>query len=275
MTQQPPNRSVAVVTGASSGIGEAIAVEYAARGWAVVLAARRVERLQAVAERCRQAGGEALVLPTDVADRQQVETLVQQACDRFGRIDSMVNNAGYGIVARVHETEPEDFRRLFEVNVYGLFYGCRAVAPVMIRQGSGHVFNVSSVIGKRGAPFHGAYSASKFAVCGLSDSMRVELAPCGVHVTAVCPALTETEFPVHMVGRAREGKSGFVSKRRHQSPQVVARKIVRRTGRRTPELVFTLGGKFLALTAAAWPRLADRIMKVYHDALVKEMEEQS
>src|SRR6056297_3077133 len=147
--------SVAVITGASSGIGKACALEYARRGYSLVLAARRQEKLREVAEHCGQLGAQTAVVPTDVADEQQVRAMLQTACDRFGRLDVLINNAGYGIHGMVHELSDQHMRDIFNVNYFGLFYGCRHAAPIMIRQGGGHIFNVSSVIGKRGTPLNG------------------------------------------------------------------------------------------------------------------------
>ena len=260
---------VAVVTGASGGIGAATAVALARRGHAVVLAARRADRLAEVAAQCEQAGGRGVVMPTDMADAAQVEALIADTAERFGRIDVLVNNAGFGIHARVHETDPREMRDIFDVNFFGVFRAARAAAAVMIRRRSGHIFNVSSVIGKRGAPFNGAYSATKFAVCGLSDAMRVELAPYNVRVTCVCPGLTATEFFDH-VRRARpEAGSSFARVRTLTPPAVIARRIAAAVGKNVPEMVFTPGGKFLVLVAALWPRLADRMMRVYHDHLLR------
>ena len=272
---------VAIVTGASSGIGQATAAELARRGYAVVLAARRAERLAQVACQCDAAARAAyaprvppappaLAVPTDVCIEEQVQALVDRAVQAHGRLDVMVNNAGYGLFARVHETSTADMRAIFEANYFGVFFGCKAAAAVMIRQGGGHIFNVSSVIGKRGTPFHGAYCATKFAIVGLSDSMRVELAPYGVRVTTVCPALTETEFFQH----SRRGQSAGRSFRRFNSvtpATVVARKIVSAIGRNRPEIVLTAGGKFLALVAALSPGLTDLMMRVYHDDLTRRM----
>lgn len=261
---------VAIVTGASSGIGMETALALARRGFAVVLAARRAERLAEVARRCQAAGGAAVAAATDVASQRQVEDLVAGAVDRFGRVDVMVNNAGHGVFARVHETTDAQMRRIFDVNFFGVFYGCKAVAPVMIRQRAGHIFNVSSVIGKRGSPFHGAYCATKFAVCGLTDSLRVELAGYGVRVTCVCPATTATEFFQHS-DRGRKAAEGYAKVQRVAPASVVGRKIAATVGKSTPELVFTAGGKLLTLIAALWPRAADRMMKYYHDNLVEAM----
>jgi NAD(P)-dependent dehydrogenase (short-subunit alcohol dehydrogenase family) len=259
---------VAIVTGASSGIGRATALALARKGYAVVAAARRADRLDEVCDACRSLGVEALAVVTDVADEDQVRALVDRTVEAYGRVDVLVNNAAYGIHARVHETTGEQWRRIFEVNTFGVFYGCRAVAPIMIRQGSGHIFNVSSVIGKRGVPFNGAYSATKFAVCGMTDALRVEMMPHHVRVTSVCPALTETEFFEHVEGALDGHTSSFQSVRKRMSAAAVARKIVATVGKRRPELVFTLGGKFLVLVAALWPRAADRMMKMYYDDMV-------
>jgi short-subunit dehydrogenase len=263
---------VAIVTGASSGIGAATALELARRRYAVFLAARRGDRLEQVAELCRKAGGEARVAVTDVASQQQVQALVDGAVRDFGRLDVMVNNAGFGHFGRVHETTDEQMRAIFDTNFHGLFYGAKAAALVMIAQKSGHIFNVSSVIGKRGSPFHGAYSASKFAVCGLTDSLRVEMAPYNVRVTCVCPGLTRTEFFDRVQGRSgRTGKAPFGRIRGNMDPAIVARKIVATIGKKTPELVFSTGGRFLTIVAGLWPRAADAMMRVYHDELAREL----
>ena len=267
------DRPVVVITGASSGIGAETALAYAAKGYAVVLAARREDKLQVVAERCRTQVGEdlSLIVTTDVTQRDHVEALAAATMERFGRIDAWVNNAGYGQFGRVHELDEQDVRDIFEVNFFGTFYGCRVVAPIMIEQGRGHIFNVSSVIGKVGSPFHGAYSATKFALSGLTDAMRVELRPFGVHVTEVCPALTETEFFDHVRNGEVRQRSDFLSRSKKMPARKVARRIVRRTGKSTPRLVFTAGGRFLIFLSTVWPRLADRLLKVYHDDLRRAM----
>jgi len=264
-------RRVVVVTGASSGIGMETAEAFAGRGYAVVLAARRAERLAEVADRCRAAGAEALAVPTNVADRRQVEALVARAVEQFGRLDVIVNNAGFGLFARVHETDEQDMHAIFETNVFGVFYGCKAAAAVMIPQRSGHIFNVSSVIGKRGTPFHGAYSATKFALCGLSDSMRVEMLPYGIRVTCVCPALTATEFFQHSK-RGQAAQSSFQKFKGMMPASAVAKKIVAAVGKNRPEIVLSAGGKMLALMAALSPRLTDAVMKRYYVDITKRLQ---
>lgn len=258
---------VAIVTGASSGIGLSTAVALARKHYAVVLASRNKALLEQAAEKCRQAGAEAMAIPTDVREVKQVESLVSAAVERFGRLDVMVNNAGRGLFARVHEIDEADLRAVFEVNFYGVFYGCQAAAKIMIRQRTGHIFNVSSVIGKRGTPFHGGYSATKFAICGLTDSLRVEMRPYGVLVTSICPTLTETHFFSNSPRSAAAGEV-YRTFTRMMSPEIVGRRIAAVAGRDVPEVIFGAGGKFLALAAAVWPRGVDWMMGLYHDRLV-------
>ncbi len=271
MAQTTPT-PVVVITGASSGIGAATALAFARGGSRVVLGARRADRLADVVRDCQGVGGVAIGVTTDVAQADQVQALVAAAVEQFGRIDVMVNNAGYGQFGRVHELSDEDMRRIFDVNFFGVFYGCKAAAPVMIRQRSGHIFNISSIIGKRGSPFHGAYCATKFAVAGLTDSMRVELAHWGVRVTLVCPALTETQFSANVRDGEPRSKSKYLTRAAKMPARKVALKIVEAVGKRRPQIVFTAGGKFLVAVNALWPSAADRIMKYYHDDLIGAIE---
>jgi len=260
---------VAIITGASSGIGQATALALARKGYAVALAARRADLLAELAGQCRDLGARALDVVTDVARQEQVEALVAACVERFGRVDVMVNNAGHGVHGRVHETTTDQMRRIFDTNYFGVFFGCRAVAPVMIAQRAGHIFNVSSVIGKRGTPFNGAYCATKFAIRGLSDAMRVEMLDYNVRVTTVCPGTTDTPFFDSVEGRGSHRKVGLARLRSRMSPDVVAGRIVATVGKYKPELVFSIGGKLLSLIGALAPRLADRMLKRYHDDIVR------
>ncbi len=262
------------MTGASSGIGMETALAFAKAGYAVVLAARREKRMEEVAEACRKENPdiETLVCPTDVTDPQQVDALVAAAMDRFGQIDVMVNNAGYGHFGAVHEISVDDMRAIFDVNYFGVFYGCKAVVPVMMAQRSGHIFNMSSLMGKFGAPFHGAYCATKYAVCGLSDSLRIELRPYKIRVTSVCPALTQSEFAQHLRNAPARSASRIFSRLRRKPAGPVARKIVKSTGKYKPNLIFTASGRFICLTAALWPGLMDKLLMHFRNDMVKSIE---
>src|SRR5262245_11153932 len=166
MFSQSLTPAVVIVTGASSGIGAATAIACGRAGMRVALAARRAARLARVADEVQAAGGEARVVPTDVADESAVQALVEDTVDAWGRLDVLMNNAGVGILATVEQTTTAEFERIMRVNYLGAVYGVRAALPHMRRQGQGHIVNVASVIGKRASPYRAAYVASKFALVG-------------------------------------------------------------------------------------------------------------
>jgi short-subunit dehydrogenase len=247
---------VAIVTGASSGIGTATAVACGRAGMRVALAARRADRLAAVAARVTAAGGQARVVPTDVGDRAAVRALVDGTVGAWGRLDVLVNNAGVGILATVEQTTPEEFERLVRVNYLGAVHGVLAALPHMRRQGAGHVVNVASVVGKRASPFRAAYVASKFALVGFSEALRMELRGTGIHVTCVCPIGTATEF--HDVEPNRlgvPGRGGPI-----QSAEHVARAILRALRRPRAEVHPYPPARLLFLANALAPGLVDRLM---------------
>lgn len=188
---------VVIVTGASSGIGAAAALEFGRAGANIVLAARRFERLQAVAHEIElmNTSAQALVVRTDISKLEDIERLVNQTLAVFGRIDVLVNNAGFGRLDWLEKLDPmEDIKGLMDVNVMGLIQTTRQVLPVMIRQRSGSIINMCSISGLVGTPTYTIYSASKHAVHGFSEALRREVEPWGIHVSLLYPGGVKTEF---------------------------------------------------------------------------------
>jgi short-subunit dehydrogenase len=226
--------SVVAITGASAGIGRECALAFAARGARLAVGARRVDRLQDLAAEVRGKGGEAMAVSLDVADRDQVAAFVAAAVARYGRLDVLVNNAGYGVRGAVAATAAETYERLMRVNYLGTVYGCLAAVPVMLRQGRGVIINVSSIVGHRALPTGGAYAATKAAQTSLTEALRVELRGTGVHACSVHPVGTETEF-----GEVQARLSGDAAPKPlgpQQSALAVARAIVRCAEHPRPEV---------------------------------------
>jgi NAD(P)-dependent dehydrogenase (short-subunit alcohol dehydrogenase family) len=184
-----------VITGATSGIGRETAREFARAGASVVVAGRREERLTELVGEIEGRGGAALAVRTDVAEQGQVEALIDRAAERFGRIDTLVNNAGVSAAARFEEQSLEDFRRIMDVNFWGAVYACKATVPRMRAQaGGGVIINISSILGRRGMPYETAYCASKFALRGFSEALRTEVMADGIDVSTIFPGAVETEL---------------------------------------------------------------------------------
>lgn len=194
----PPSlaEQVVLITGASTGIGAALARVLAERfsGVRLILAARSVEKLEAVATHCRQAGAEVLAVPTDMTQPDQVKALAEKALAQFGRVDSLINNAGYGQMGPVELLPLDACHRQFQVNVLGAIGLTQALIPTMRNQGGGRIVNVSSLAGRLAFPFGGLYSASKFALESLSDTLRMELEPFNIQVSVIEPGPVSTDF---------------------------------------------------------------------------------
>jgi short-subunit dehydrogenase len=184
----------ALVTGASSGIGRALALRLAGEGVRVALVARRAEALEALAAELRAGGGEALVLPCDVAVREAVAASAARVVEAWGGVDLLVNNAGYGHHRRFLEWDLEDMERMFRVNTLGSLYWTKALLPGMAERGEGWIVFVASLAGRIAPPDESAYAASKFALVGLAESLSLEVEDLGVHVLTVCPGVIRTPF---------------------------------------------------------------------------------
>ena len=186
---------VVVITGASSGLGEAAARLLSAQGATVVLGARRSDRLQSLAEELSGSGGKALAVATDVTHRNQVKRLVDRAAEKFGRVDVMINNAGIMPRAPLERLTIDDWDRTIDVNIKGVLYGIAAALPHMKKQKSGHMIFVSSVAGHKIGPDFAVYAATKHAVRALAEGFRQEVKPYNIRTTIISPGAVATELP--------------------------------------------------------------------------------
>jgi NADP-dependent 3-hydroxy acid dehydrogenase YdfG len=186
---------VVVITGASSGLGEAAARLLSAEGAKVVLGARRVDRLKSLVDQLDRTGGKALAVATDVTHRDQVKKLVDQAVKEFGRIDVMINNAGIMPRAPLERLTIDDWDRTIDVNIKGVLYGVAAALPHMIKRKSGQMIFVSSVAGHKVGPDFAVYAATKHAVRALAEGFRQEVKPYNIRTTIISPGAVDTELP--------------------------------------------------------------------------------
>jgi NAD(P)-dependent dehydrogenase (short-subunit alcohol dehydrogenase family) len=258
---RPLAEQVVVITGASSGIGRATALELARRGARVVCAARTEPALDSVVAEITAAGGQALAVPTDVADPAAVRALATAAEDRFGRIDTWVNNAAVTVWGRVEDISDEEFDRVMRVNFLGQVHGVHAVLPALRRAGGGVIIGVASVEGIRAVPLRAPYTASKWAVRGFYDALRMELMESGdpIAVTTVLPGPIATPFFEHA-----RSKAGAMPKPPPPvyAPEVVARAIARASVKPTREV--PVGGAAIGfyLGQRLSPALSDAIMSL-------------
>jgi NADP-dependent 3-hydroxy acid dehydrogenase YdfG len=188
---------VAVVTGASSGIGEATARALARQGYAVSLAARREERVKELSDELSREGGRALAVPTDVADEGSARNLIDVTRSDLGRVDVLVNNAGVMLLGPITGADTEEWRTMVNVNLLGLMYCTHAALPVMQEQGGGHIVNVSSTAGRVARLGSGVYNATKWGVGAFSESLRQEALHANIRVTIIEPGFVETELQGH------------------------------------------------------------------------------
>ena len=249
------SKQVVLITGASSGIGMAAATAFANKGCSLMLAARRVNRLNDVATACRALGVSCEVMGVDIQNHQQVLHLVGRAIERFGRIDVLINNAGTGFSAPFHQQSWETIQTTLRTNLEGSLALCHAVIPHMIRQKSGTIVNVSSVVGKRAVPMLAAYCASKFGLWGFSQSLRLELQPHGIHVCHFCPAATATEFQ-----QTAGIKTSSGSPLRMDSAERVAAAMVQAVIKQKQEYIVSPIERILIKVYLMAPSLTDRLL---------------
>jgi short-subunit dehydrogenase len=189
---------VILITGASSGIGEASARLFAQKGYRVVLAARRMERLQSLAEEIQSAGGEALPVATDVTQLDQLENLVSTAIQEYGQIDVLLNNAGFGHMNWLEKMDPQrDIESQLQVNLHGVIHTTRLVLPHMLARRQGHIINMASIAALIATPTYSIYAATKFGLKGFTEGLRREVGAMGIHVSGIYPGGVATEFADH------------------------------------------------------------------------------
>ena len=215
---------VVAITGASSGIGEATALRLAGRGAKVVLGARRADRLQSLAERIEKAGGEAAYRLTDVKRREDLINLVRLACERFGKLDVLVSNAGIGPISLLDDLRVEDWEEMIDINLKGVLYGVAAALPVFRKQGFGHFVTVVSTAGLKIVPMQSVYAGTKNAVRTISEGLRQE-AGANIRVTTVSPGFVHTDFAESMTNPDVRAEIVATRDRMAIPPDAIARAI--------------------------------------------------
>ena len=265
-------RSV-VITGGSRGLGLVMARQLAGEGARLAILARDRAELDRAAQALTRYGGEALALQCDVGDRQQVEEAIRRVVDGYGSIDVLVNNAGIIQVGPVEHMRVEDFHDAMSVHMWGPLYAMLAAIPHMRRQGEGRIVNIASIGGKIAVPHLLPYAASKFALVGLSDGMRAELAKDNIHVTTVAPGLMRTGSPVNALfkGHHRAEFTWFTLLDSLPlvsiSAERAARQIIEACRRGDPELTITIQARLAVLASAVSPGLFARSMQVFNRLL--------
>lgn len=251
---------VVIITGASSGIGRAIALRLASEGARLVLAARRLQPLAELASECRSAGGEAEILETNVTNEGSCRRLIEGTIAKFGRIDVLINNAGLGMHARVVDVNDLSiFDRVMRVNYTGSVY-CTCFALPFLQQSNGRIVGVASLAGKSGVPGRSAYAASKHAIAGFFDSLRIELRGSGVSVTVAYPGFVDTGFGERALDANGEPLENRVTIREKvMSADRCAELILNAASRRKREIVMTFPAKVGQWIRLIWPGLVDRM----------------
>ncbi len=260
MSQPTFRDNVMILTGASSGIGRALALELAGQGAWLALAARNTQRLESVAAECRERGGKAIVVPTDVAIEAQCRALVERAVAEFGRLDTLINNAGISMWARFEELQTlAPLEEIMRVNYLGAAY-CTFYALPHLKRTRGRIVAVSSLAGKGGVPTRSGYAASKHAMVGFFDSLRIELAGTGVTVTIVYPDFVTSEIRERAYGA--DGRPLGVSPVREKevmSAETCAGLIAKAAAERRRELIMGTRGKVGLWLKLIAPAVVDRI----------------
>lgn len=259
---------VVLITGASSGFGADAASLFAAEGAKVILAARRLNRLQEVANQIQDEGGEAIAVPVDITELEEINLMVQSSLDLYGKIDILFNNAGFGRLDWLENLNmARDIETQIAVNLTGLIQVTRAVLPHMLTRGEGHIINMSSVAGWIAPPLYSVYAATKFGVRGFTDALRREAHPLGIRVSAIYPGPAITEFGDH-TGKSVVKQSVNVPGWTQMTSEYVAKKVVSIAKRPRRSLILPWWFAIVIWLENHFPRISDLIQsqffKKYH-----------
>jgi len=273
MGQRHPIRGARIlITGASQGIGRALAEEAARRGARVLAAARSQDQLQELADKVRAQGGSLAVVVADVTQPEDRRRMVEAARQHLGGLDILINNAGIGATGHFADVGPERLRKIFEVNFFGLAETTRVCLPLLRQGRQPAIVNISSIAGKCGIPARSEYSASKFAVQGFSEALRAELAKDGIDVLVICPGLTATNFSQNMLEQKALVPMDHL---RGMTAEQVATATLRAIEKGRRELTLTWQGKLMVGVSRFFPRLADLIAaRKIRSLFAEEMEAQ-
>jgi short-subunit dehydrogenase len=258
---------IIIITGASSGIGEALVHEFAKQGSKIVLAARNELKILQIEKELNEKGMTVIAITTDVSRESDCKHLIETTIDRFGSVDILINNAGISMKALFHEADLQVLRRLMDVNFWGTVYCTRYALPYLVRS-KGSLVAVSSIAGFNGLPGRSGYSASKFAIHGLMETIRIENLKNGLHVMVVAPGFTASEIRKHalLADGTEQGESPR-DENHLMSPQFVARSIIKGIKRKRRNKILTWEGKLTALFQRIIPRVVDQ---AYYNELAKE-----
>lgn len=254
------NQPVLIVTGASSGIGAAVARLFARQGYRISMGARRLDRLQAIVADIEAEGGQAIAVQADLARLEDIQRLVKNTLDQFTRIDILVNNAGFGRIKWLEELDPaDDIQAQIQINLISPILMTREVLPYLIQQRSGHIINMASLGGLVASPTYTVYSASKFGLRGFTEALRREVGVYGIHVSAIYPGAVRTEFKQHAGIDRKTGRTTPESLL--LKPEEVAQSVLKVVRRPRRALIIPWQMRFSVWMNQFFPGIVDRIVE--------------
>jgi short-subunit dehydrogenase len=254
------NKKTVIITGGSSGIGKACALEFAGHGYNIVISGRDEQRLLQAENEIKKCGADVLSVPGDAGKEEDCRRLIEEAIKKFGRIDVLINNAGISMRAAFKETELKVLKQVMDTNFWGTVYCTKYALPYLIEK-KGTVAGISSIAGKAGLPGRTGYSASKFAMEGFLESLRIENLNTGLHVLTVCPGFTESNIRNTALSKdgSPQGESPRQEKKMMKADEV-AKKIFKATLKRKREVILTTEGKMTVFIKKFFPSLLDRLI---------------